>query len=186
MTDHAVTTINISEAVRSSWGWFLGLGIAFILGGLCAFLAPFMASLVVTGIVAAVLVILGALQVFQSWSTKSWAGFLWQLVIGLVMLIGGIAIYFNPVAGTLALTLFAAASFLAKGIFQIMLGFRIRPHDAWGWMVAAGVVALLVGGMILMDFPFSGIYALGLLAGISLMFTGWAYVALALAARRLA
>jgi uncharacterized membrane protein HdeD (DUF308 family) len=53
-------------------------------------------------------------------------------------------------------------------------------------MVAAGIVALLVGGMILMDFPFSGVYALGLLAGISLMFTGWAYLALALAGRRLA
>ena len=40
--------------------------------------------------------------------------------------------------------------------------------------------------MILTDFPFSGVYALGILAGISLMFTGWAYVALALAARRVA
>lgn len=186
MTDHAVTTINVSGAVRSNWGWFLALGIAFILGGLCAFLAPFVASLVVTGVVAAVLVLIGAFQIIQAWGTKSWSGFLWQLVIGLVMLIGGIAIYINPIAGAFALTLFVAASFLAKGVFQIMLGLRIRPHDAWGWMVAAGIVALLVGGMILMDFPFSGIYALGLLAGISLMFTGWAYLALALAARRLA
>ncbi len=186
MTDHAVTTISVSDAVRSSWGWFLALGIVFILGGLCAFLAPFMASLLVTGIVAAALVIIGAFQVFQAWGIKSWAGFLWQLVIGLVMLIGGITIYFDPLAGAFALTLFVAASFLAKGIFQIMLGFRIRPHDAWGWMVAAGVIAIAVGVMILMDYPFSGIYALGLLAGISLMFTGWAYVALALAARRLA
>jgi len=186
MTDHAVTTMSVSDAVRSSWGWFLALGIVFILGGVCAFLAPFVASLVVTGIVAAVLVILGAFQIVQAWGIKSWAGFLWQLVIGIVMLIGGIAIYINPIAGAFALTLFVAASFLAKGVFQIMLGFRIRPHDAWGWMVAAGIVALLVGLMILMDFPFSGIYSLGLLAGISLMFTGWAYVALALAARRVA
>ncbi len=186
MTDHAVATVNVSEAVRSKWGWFLGLGILFILGGVCAFLSPFLASLVVTGIVAGVLAIIGLFQVIQAWGMKSWTGFLWQLVIGLVMLIGGIAIYLNPVAGAFALTLFVAASFLAKGIFQIMLGLRLRPHDAWGWIVAAGVVALLVGFMILMDFPFSGIYALGLLAGISLMFTGWSYVALALAARRLA
>jgi uncharacterized membrane protein HdeD (DUF308 family) len=186
MTDNAMRIMSVSDAVRSSWGWFLALGIVFIIGGLCAFLAPFVASLVVTGVVAAVLVIIGAFTVIQAWSVKSWSGFLLELVIGLVLLIGGIAIYVNPIAGAFALTLFVAASFLAKGIFQIMLGFRIRPHDAWGWMVAAGVVALLVGVMILSDFPVSGIYSLGLLAGISLIFTGWAYVALSLAARRLA
>lgn len=185
MTDHAITTTSVSDAVRTSWAWFLALGILFILGGLCAFFAPFVATLLVTGIVAGVLVILGALTVIQAWSVKSWSGFLWELVIGLVLLIGGIAIYTNPVAGAFALTVFLAAAFLAKGIFQIMLGIRIRPHDAWGWMVAAGIVALLVGLLILID-PFSGAYTLGLFAGVSLMFTGGAYVALALAARRVA
>ena len=143
MTDHAVTDHSITEAVRSSWGWFLALGIVFILGGLCAFLAPFIASLLVTGIVAAVLVIIGALpglpglehQVAGPASSGS-SSSAWSL------LLGGIAIYFNPVAGAFALTLFVAAAFLAKGVFQIMLGFRIRPHDAWGWIVAAGIVAI--------------------------------------------
>src|SRR5262245_22486484 len=125
MTDHAMTPASISEAVRTSWGWFLALGIAFIIGGLCAFLAPFVATLIVTGVVAGVLVIIGVLTIIQAWSVKSWTGFLWELVIGLALLLGGIAIYVNPIAGAFALTVFVAASFLAKGIFQIMLGFRI-------------------------------------------------------------
>jgi uncharacterized membrane protein HdeD (DUF308 family) len=108
------------------------------------------------------------------------------LVIGLILLIGGIAIYFNPEASTFLLTLFAAALFIAKGIFQIILGFRIKPNDAWGWIVAAGVIAVLVGVLIWMDYPLSGLYALGVLAGISLIFTGWSYVAIALAGKRMA
>jgi uncharacterized membrane protein HdeD (DUF308 family) len=72
-----------------------------------------------------------------------------------------------------------------KGIFQIILGFRLRPHDGWGWIVASGVIALIVGILIYIQWPMSSGYAIGTLAGISLAFTGWSYVAIALAARRL-
>ena len=75
--------------------------------------------------------------------------------------------------------------FVAKGVFQIVLGFRLRPHDGWGWIVASGIVALLVGVLIWAQWPMSSLYALGTLAGISLAFTGWSYVWIALAARRL-
>jgi len=181
-----MTPAAMTDVIRAKWGWFLFAGIVFIIAGVFAFLAPFVASVVVTVIVAVVLVIAGVVQIFQAWSIQSWGGFLWQLVIGLILLIGGIAIYFNPVASTFLLTLFAAAVFLAKGIFQIVLGLRIRPNDAWGWIVAAGVVAVIVGVLIWMDYPLSGVYALGILAGISLVFTGWSYVAIAMAGKRAA
>ncbi len=186
MSDQSLAATSMSEAVKSKWGWFLFAGIVFIVAGFFAFLAPFMASLVVTVIVAVGLVIVGVVQIFQAWSVQSWAGFIWQLVIGLILLIGGIAVYFNPLASTFLLTLFVAAMFIAKGIFQIILGFRIKPNDAWGWIVAAGVIAIIVGVLIWMDYPLSGVYALGVLAGISLIFTGWSYVAIALAAKRAA
>lgn len=184
MSDQSLTAASMTEAVKAKWGWFLFAGIVFIIAGLFAFMAPFMASLVVTVIVAVGLVVVGVVQIFQAWSVQSWTGFIWQLVIGIVLLIGGLAVYFNPVASTFLLTLFVAAMFIAKGIFQIILGFRIKPNDAWGWIVAAGVIAIIVGVLIWMDYPLSGVYALGILAGISLIFTGWSYVAIALAAKR--
>jgi uncharacterized membrane protein HdeD (DUF308 family) len=186
MTDRVMTPMSLSESVRANWGWMLSLGVLFIVGGVFAFASPFLASLVVTTIVAFVLVIVGAAQIVQAWRMKSWGGFLWQLIIGIVILIGGIAIYVNPIAGTLTLTLFAAAMFLAKGVFQIVLGFQLRPHDGWGWIVSSGVIAVLVGVLIYAQWPMSSLYALGTLAGISLAFTGWSYVMIALAARRLA
>lgn len=185
MTSHALSEASIRETIRTKWGWFLFLGIIFLLGGFVAFISPFFATVVVTLVVAACLVLTGIIQLIQAWTVKSWGGFLWQLLIGLVLVIGGSAIYLNPVASAFAITLFAAAMFLAKGIFEIILGLQIRPYGAWGWIVAAGVLAILVGLMILMDYPFSGAYALGILAGVSLMFTGWSYIAVALAARRL-
>ena len=185
MTDRSMMSISVSDHMRAAWGWMLALGILFIVGGFFAFVSPFLASLVVTTIVAFVLIVTGIAQIFQAWQMKSWGGFLWQLIIGIVLLIGGIAIYANPVAGTLTLTLFAAVMFLAKGILQIILGFQLRPHDGWSWILVSGIIAVIVGILIYVQWPMSSLYALGTLAGISLAFTGWSYVAIALAARRM-
>lgn len=186
MTDRTMMPMSLSESMRANWGWMLALGVLFIVAGIFAFASPFLASLVVTTIVAFVIVIAGVAQVVQAWRMKSWGGFLWQLIIGVVLIVGGVAIYANPIAGTLTLTLFAAAMFIAKGIFQVVLGFQLRPHDGWGWIVASGVIAALVGVLIYAQWPMSSVYALGTLAGISLAFTGATYVMIALAARRLA
>jgi uncharacterized membrane protein HdeD (DUF308 family) len=76
--------------------------------------------------------------------------------------------------------------FVAKGIVQLTFAFRMRPHAAWGWIAAAGVLAIVVGLMILFSWPSSAAWALGTLAGISLIFSGWSYIMIALGARQLA
>ncbi len=182
---NSMMTISASDHVRTNWGWMLALGILFILGGLLAFIAPFLAGVVVAIVVGVIAVLAGIAQIVQAWRMKSWGGFVWQLVVGVVLVVGGASIYLNPVAGAATLTLFAAAMFLVKGIFQVILGFRLRPHDGWGWIVASGVIAVIVGLLIYIQWPMSTAYAIGTLAGISLAFTGWSYVMIALAGRRL-
>jgi uncharacterized membrane protein HdeD (DUF308 family) len=172
--------------MRANWGWLLAIGIVFVIGGALAIIAPGVASIAVTLVVAVVFAWIGIMQIVQSFSDRSWAGFAWQLIIGIIMLLGGLAVYFNPILGTLTLTLVVAAMFIAKGIFQLILGFRMRPHAGSGWVIAAGVLSIVAGVLIWIQWPWSGVWALGTLAGISLIFTGWSYIAMALAVRRLA
>jgi uncharacterized membrane protein HdeD (DUF308 family) len=131
------------------------------------------------------LIVIGVLQFIHTWRIRTWTGFIWELIISLVILIGGIAMIVNPIVAAVTLTLLLGAIFLAKGIAQVLFGFRMRPHMAWGWMVTAGVLAVIVGLMILLSWPTSATWALGTLAGISLIFSGWSYVMIALGARRL-
>ena len=185
MTNTSMTMPAISQ-VREHWGWFLALGIVFILGGIFAIAMPAVASLTV-GIVAGwVFIIVGAVQTFQAWSMRSWGGFIWQLIIGLVVLVGGIAMLINPIVAAVTLTLLIGAMFLVKGLMQIMFSLRYRPHSGWGWIMAAGILAIVVAAMIIFSWPFSGLWVPGTLAGISLIFSGWSYVMIAMAGRRLA
>jgi uncharacterized membrane protein HdeD (DUF308 family) len=185
MTDAAMTMGAIGE-VRKHSGWFIALGILFLLAGVFALAMPFIAGLAVTTIFAVVLVWLGIVEIIHSFSVKSWGGFVWELIIGIVMLIGGVSIWINPILGALTLTIVVAATFLAKGVFQVILGFRMRPHNGWGWMLVAGILDIVVGLIIWLNWPVSTAWALGTLAGISFLFTGWSYIMVAMAARRVA
>jgi uncharacterized membrane protein HdeD (DUF308 family) len=180
----ASDTLNAVEHIRKNWGWFLVLGIVFLIGGVFAIAMPLVASLAVTIIVGISLAFVGVVQIVQAWSIRSWGGFIWQLVMGLIALVGGIVIWLFPLQGTLALTIVAAAIFLAKGVTQLILGFQMRPHSGWGWMVVSGILSAVVGVLIWIYFPASTVFTLGTLAGISLIFTGWTYIMISMAAKR--
>ena len=116
--------------------------------------------------------------------TPGWKGFIWELLIGILYLVAGFYLAFFPLAGLLTLTILIAALFLAEGIAEIVMAFQVRPHEGWGWVLLSGIAALAVGVMIGMDLPGSATWALGLLVGINLLFSGWSYVFLALAGRK--
>lgn len=67
---------------------------------------------------------------------------------------------------------------------QVILGLQYRPHANWGWIVAAGAVAAILGLMIVLQWPWATVWVLGTLAGVSLIFSGWSYIMVAMAARR--
>jgi uncharacterized membrane protein HdeD (DUF308 family) len=183
---YPATYSGIAETMRTSWGWFLALGIIFIVGGVIAILEPLITGVFVAAIVGISIAIVGVMQIVQAWQIRSWSGFAWQLIIGIVLLIGGLDIWLDPIEGVMTLTLFVALMFIIKGVFQLMLGFRMRPHEGSGWIIAAGVIAIVAGVLILMQWPLSSTYLIGTLAGISLIVSGWSYVMIALAARRVA
>ncbi len=174
---------DIVEKIEENWGWFLVLGIVLLIGGMILIAAPLASSIAVTLLIAAVLFVGGLVQIYQAFKARGTSGFLWSLVIGIIAVIGGIVIYANPLAGTFALTLVIAAVFIAQGVSQLLLAFKVRPREGWFWVAIAGAVSVVAGIMIWFDLPFSAAWALGLIAGISVMFNGWSYIALALAAR---
>jgi uncharacterized membrane protein HdeD (DUF308 family) len=73
---------------------------------------------------------------------------------------------------------------VAQGIFRIVGSFQFRHVAAWGWVLVGGLLSLILGLMIYYQWPYSGLWILGLFLGIDLVFAGWSMVMLAFASRR--
>jgi len=177
---------SFTRQVRRRWGWFLALGIIYLIGGIAAIFLPVMASIAFTIVIASFLLVGGIIQIIHAFQMSGWQGTIWHLLMGIITVVGGAFALWNPVAGALAITLVIAITFIAQGIVEIIMGFRLRPVDGWGWMVASGVLALIAGIALTWAFPASGLVTVGTIAGIAMIFTGWSYIYIAMAARRLA
>jgi len=164
--------------------WFFILGILLIVLGAVAIAFPFLTTIATKIFVGWLFLIGGIVQIVHAFSTKGWSEFFLNLLMGVLFLIAGAWLAFFPLTGIVTLTIFLAAMFAIQGIIEIAMALRMRPDDGWGWMLFAGIVALAVGIMIVMDLPSSAAWAIGLLVGINLLMTGVAYLFLPMAASR--
>jgi uncharacterized membrane protein HdeD (DUF308 family) len=170
--------------LRSNWGWFLALGVVLVVVGMLAVSMSFAAGLA-TVTVLAVIALLAAATEFASavWSRR-WQGVLVHLLIGALYAVFGFLILSKPGMALATLTLLVAAMFLIGGIFRVVVAVAMRFPN-WGWEAAGGAVSVVLGMMIWQDWPESAVWAIGLLVGIDLIFTGLSWVVLALGLRRL-
>ena len=162
--------------------WFIVLGIVLVLLGAGAIVFPFITTIAAKIFLGWLFLIGGIVQVVHAFSTKAWSEFLLNLLIGLLYLVAGGWLAFFPLTGILTLTILLAFMFIFEGGMEAGMAFRMRPHEGWGWMLFAGIVAVLVGVLILAQLPSSATWAIGLLVGINMISTGWAYLFLAMAA----
>ena len=113
-------------------------------------------------------------------------GFWWALVSAALAILAGGWLLAQPIAGALSLTLILIAFFLIEGIAAsfFALDHRRELSGQWGWMLASGIVDLVLSAMLLMGLPSTAVWALGLLVGINMLFGGIALIAMALHARK--
>lgn len=170
--------------IADKWGWFLAVGIVLIVAGLAAVAFPFISTVAAKIMLGWLFLIGGVVMIIHAFQAPAWSGFLWSLLIGLLYAVAGAYLAFFPLTGLLTLAILLAALFFAEGIMEVIMAFRVRPHEGWGFLLLSGIAALAVGVLIAMDLPGSATWALGLLVGINMLFTGSSYVALALAGRK--
>jgi uncharacterized membrane protein HdeD (DUF308 family) len=160
---------------QSRW-WLHAVGILLIAAGLSALALSLLASLAMEAVVGWAFVIAGLSQLLYAFGAKGWGGFAWQILIGAIFLLGGLTLLTNPVAGLISLTLVIIATFIASGVLKILIGFRLRPMNGWGWFVVLGILSLAVGLLIWNQLPTSAAWGLGLLVGIDFLSTGLVFL----------
>lgn len=176
----------VVSAIQQHWVLFLIEGIILILLGAAAIILPVIATLAFTLVIGWLFLISGVVGLITTFWMRKAPGFWWSLVSAVLGIAAGLVLIRWPISGTVSLTLVLIAFFIIEGIATLAYAFEHRAQlsDRWGWMLASGIVDLILAGIIFAGLPGTATWALGLLVGINLLFGGTAMVGMALAARR--
>jgi len=175
----------LAGAVRRHWVLFLFEGIALVILGLLAVLAPMIASVAATVFFGWILLLSGVVGLISTLRARQAPGFAWSLLSALVGIVAGVLLLAWPLLGTLSLTAVLIAFLLLEGGVSIMYALEHKSalSGRWGWMLASGIVDVFLGLLLFIGLPGTALWALGLLVGINLLFGGWALILMALHAR---
>jgi uncharacterized membrane protein HdeD (DUF308 family) len=172
-------------ALRRHWVMFLCEGIALVILGVLAMLAPVLASVAIAAFFGWLLLLSGIVGLIATLRTRAAPGFAWSLLSAIVGIVAGALLLGWPVQGALSLTAVLIAFLLVEGGVTVFYALEHRSglSGRWGWMLASGIVDVVLGLLLFAGLPGSALWALGLLIGINMLFGGFALIAMALHAR---
>lgn len=172
------------EAIRRRSMWYLVQGGLLMVAGVVALLSPLFAStfimvflgwlLIVAGIAQGIGLI-GATQVHYFWL---------QLISAVLAVLVGWILVSRPEAGLLAAALLMVVYFMVDGIQRLVFSLMIRPMRNWGWMLASGVMGIILSLVLAANLPGAAGWLIGVLLGIELVSIGGAMAFLAWDIRR--
>jgi uncharacterized membrane protein HdeD (DUF308 family) len=166
------------EEIKASWGWFLALGIIFtILGAACIFfdVTATYASVLLFGWV---LMIGGVIALVHAFTAGNWSGFFLHLLSALFRGFTGYLLIRYPITGAASITLVLASFFIVGGLFRA-IGSGMAKFPRWGWAVFSGLVSILLGIMLLGQWPVSSVWFIGFAIGVDLIVDGIALASFA-------
>jgi uncharacterized membrane protein HdeD (DUF308 family) len=172
------------EVIRSSWGWFLTLGILFILLGAVCVIGDVSATFATVLVFGWMLLFSGIFGLVHAFRTHSSPGFLLSLLSALFRGFTGYLLIRYPLAGAGSLTLILASFLIVSGLFR-GLGAGMLKFPRWGWSVFSGIVSLGLGVMLLAQMPVSSVWFIGFAIGVDLIFDGTSLIGFATALRSL-
>jgi uncharacterized membrane protein HdeD (DUF308 family) len=173
----------VVQSAKRFTGWYIAAAIAFIVLGVFATLEPAAASVGVALLIGWLFVFGGIAHLIAAFRGGGAKQVIWQVLIGVVYVIGGVYLLANPLMAVGTLTLLLASVLFVAGVLEIAAYFQIA--SASGWLLANGIVTLVLGGLIFFQWPSSSAWAIGLLVGVNLLVTGFTRLMLGGAGRRL-
>lgn len=176
--------VGVTPEMVHNWGWFLAFGIILMLLGIAAVVRAVTATVASMVFFGWLLLFSGTIEFVHAFIVGKWAGFFLHILVALLFGITGALMVFRPVISAEAVTFVMSVFFLVAGLYQLFAS--LWTHlPGWGWQAVNGALSAIMGVLLLMQWPVSGLWVVGLFVGIDLIFYGWAWIALAIGLRRM-
>ena len=170
MTSSQTTWTDVSDAPRPGRGAAIALGVAFLILGIFAIGFPVIASAAVTLTVGALLVVHGVLHAVDAWRKRGGGDALPEGLISAAALVAGVLTVLSPSAGALSLTVVLGLYFAFDGFARLGFAFRAQSRGRRPWLIASGLISLVLSAILVLGLPGTSLYAIGLLFGVHALF----------------
>ncbi|TPN12761.1 HdeD family acid-resistance protein [Mesorhizobium sp. B2-3-3] len=171
------------KRLHRSFGGLALLGVLLVVAGLVGLVYTGVATLTSMILFGWLLLVGGLVGLVHAVQARGTAYFWLGVVVAALNIAAGIVVIKNPVGTAEALTMFAALLFLTGGVFRLVGSVVVRGPQ-FGWTLLQGAFGLLLGVLVLVDWPHSSLYVLGCFFYLALLFDGLGLVAIGVGGRR--
>jgi uncharacterized membrane protein HdeD (DUF308 family) len=175
----------LKEGTLAGTDTLIATGVAMIVFGVLAILAPLASGLLFDMVFGALFIGAGIVELIDALRAGTWQRGVLLALAGLVTLAAGVLYIGRPVVGLVVLTVVFLAYLVFVGAFRLVMAFQL-PRGAPGrfWAFASGVVALVLAYLCVGQMPNISLWLIGTYVGVSLIFAGVARISLARGFRR--
>ncbi|WP_415355775.1 HdeD family acid-resistance protein [Halioglobus sp. Uisw_031] len=178
---------NINDEVfgelKKHWAWMLSLGIVMVILGVIGLGMTVLFNETVVMYFGFLLLFGSGVQLMQAFRAEAWKGRVWHVLIALVYIVGGIIAVTEPVIAGMTLALLIAWTLIVIGVLRLVMALQMRGAAGWLWTLLGGALSVVLGVMIINEWPQSGLWVIGLFVAIEILFAGWSQIMIALAAK---
>jgi len=174
------------ETVRRYSLWYLIQGVLLVVAGIFAILYPIISSVAVIVLLGWLLIASGVLQGISLIGARHVPHFWLQLISFVLAIVIGFLFLRDPEQGLLTVTLLLIVFFMAEGLSKVVFALTIRPFPNWGWVLASGLVGIVLSLILWASMPVTAVWLIGFLLGIELISVGAALAYLAWQVRQAA
>jgi uncharacterized membrane protein HdeD (DUF308 family) len=166
-----MTTETLSDDInkRSAWSIFMGFVTAAL--GVFMIIYPLITAEITTVLLGWALIFVGVAQLVFALNSQTVGNFFLKVLLAVLYGLCGIGLAFFPV-GLPALTATVGTLLLLQGVLEAVAAFQLRPLPGWGWFLFDALASLLLGILILAEWPSSSVWAIGTLVGVAVLMNG--------------
>jgi uncharacterized membrane protein HdeD (DUF308 family) len=161
-----------SPNLHKAGGWVIVWGMCLILAGIVAIVEPAVAAIATALLLAWLFVFAGIVELIYAYHQRAHDGLAWKVISGLALLVLGVYMIVFPIASLATLTLLIGAFLAASGVSSVLLAFKLRPKEGWGWVLFDGILSVVIAVMIGSGWPQNSIDFVGILVGFCLISGG--------------
>ncbi|MCX4445614.1 HdeD family acid-resistance protein [Streptomyces sp. NBC_01789] len=170
--------------LHRSFGGLALLGILLVVAGLVGLVYTGVATLTSMILFGWLLLVGGLVGLVHAVQSRGTSYFWLGVVVAALNIAAGVVVIRHPHGTAEALTMFAALLFLTGGVFRLVGSVVVRGPQ-FGWTLLQGAFGLLLGLLVLFDWPHSSLYVLGCFFSLALLFDGLGLIAIGIGGRRI-